>query len=660
VQPHKDFKGCTGQGREVDHIDGDVENNNDDNLRALCAPCHKEVTKQNWLDSRNLHNPRTSPNHPGVLVEMVKEATDEDVDDLPTDNEDEWITSFGPVFEKLDDGSFKQPEKTLGKHVVQWVMKNLRLNGKPLVPTPEQYRLIMWMYAIDSEGRWLYNRTLHIAPKGWGKDPFGAMFCAVELCGPSRFSHWDEKGNPVPMRCEEAWVQIAAVSLSQNENTLKYLKGMFSPEAIERYQIEIQAETIWAFNRRSKIHSIASSSLSLEGNYPSASMQSELQHFFESNGCHKLFKVLKRNLDKVNNSHSYFTTNAYNPNEGSIAQMLHEKWMDQQAGLAKPSKLMVVMKSASRKAPYLTMEQRMKVLNRVYGSSAAYTNLVQLAETFDDNTDDPSEPLRFYYNTIGIESMSWIDIRDFDKCKNRDFPEDGLPLHTKLVLFGDFSFRDDATILVGMVTEGKFAKTLVTFGCWERPKHLRGDAAENWVVPRDEVDATVHEIFKKYKVQGFWCDPSHRMQSEGGGSLWLPLINEWSKKYSRKLSPILWAKGTEHATNWDMTSHANQRVFVEALSGLQQEISDGTIKHDGSTDMRRHMMNARRVKSKRFGESIQKPSPRSKSKIDLAVGAAGCYAMYTKLMTNKKTRTNRMGGYVLPENQKEVTNNVQP
>jgi hypothetical protein len=98
-----------------------------------------------------------------------------------------------------------------------------------------------------------------------------------------------------------------------------------------------------------------------------------------------------------------------------------------------------------------------------------------------------------------------------------------------------------------------------------------------------------------------------------------------------------------------MVSHANQKTFVENLAAFETEITDKTIRHDGSTDLRRHLMNARRFKSKRFGQTIAKESPRSDKKIDLAVTAVIAYSMYNKLMTNRRTKTSKMHGYKVPE-----------
>jgi hypothetical protein len=644
------WEGCLIGANEVDHIDGDIENNDPSNLRALCSECHFKVTMKNRQKARLIKNPRQTPYDYLEVVDGVQKTT-EDIDDIATDNEDEWITSFGPVFEKLEDGKYKQPEKTLGKHVIAWMMKNLKLKGKPFRPTKDQARIIMWMYAIDKNGVWLYDRVLHVAPKGWGKDPFAACLLALELCGGARFSHWDDKGNPVPKRVENAWCQIAAVRLTQNENTMQVLREIFTPEAMVRYQIEIQSWTIYAFNRQSKIEAVSSGSAGMEGNTISFAVLMETHWWTQENRCLALFNVIQRNLRKMSGSHWYSGTNAWNPNMMSVAQRQYDGWIAAQ-DKGKETKLLLVMKSATHKAPRKTMEQRIKVLKKVYGSSSAYTDLEQIASGFDDDGQDESEQIRFYYNTVGIPSEAWINIQLWKACKNPKYDSKvGIPKGSRILLAGDMSKNDDASVLVGIVTEGPLAGTIFTVGVWEKPLHLKGEAADSWQVPREEVDAAVIETFRNYHVEGFWVDPSHKMNTEGGegGSYWMPLLDEWHRRYSRQILPSMWAKGTEHAINWDMTSHSNQRTFVEGLGTFKQMIEDKQIYNDGNTDMIRHIRNAHRYKSLRFGETVAKESPRSKKKIDLLVGACLSFIMYQKLSTHRKTINNQQKGYSVPE-----------
>lgn len=117
------------------------------------------------------------------------------------------------------------PHKTLGWQILRWVANNLLDDeGNPFKPTREQVRFILWWYAVDDTGRFVYRRGVLQRLKGWGKDPLAAVICAVEFVGPCRFSHFALKaipeedidvGDPVAVSHPRAWVQVAAVSKEQ-------------------------------------------------------------------------------------------------------------------------------------------------------------------------------------------------------------------------------------------------------------------------------------------------------------------------------------------------------------------------------------------------------------------------------------------------------------
>lgn len=67
-----------------------------------------------------------------------------------------------------------EPEHTIGHHVIWWVEKNLRQPdgehaGERFKLTPEQRHFILWLYAINSKGRWTYRAAALRRVKGWGK-----------------------------------------------------------------------------------------------------------------------------------------------------------------------------------------------------------------------------------------------------------------------------------------------------------------------------------------------------------------------------------------------------------------------------------------------------------------------------------------------------------
>lgn len=54
------------------------------------------------------------------------------------------------------------------------------------------------------------------------------MLCLVELVGPSRFSHWDEAGEPVGIPQPRAWVQVTAVNQLQTTNTMALIPSLMT------------------------------------------------------------------------------------------------------------------------------------------------------------------------------------------------------------------------------------------------------------------------------------------------------------------------------------------------------------------------------------------------------------------------------------------------
>ncbi|WP_157472648.1 hypothetical protein [Frankia sp. EAN1pec] len=47
--------------------------------------------------------------------------------------------------------------------------------GRPFQFTPGQMRFVLWWYAVDDEGRWLFHHGVRRLAKGSGKSPFAAV-----------------------------------------------------------------------------------------------------------------------------------------------------------------------------------------------------------------------------------------------------------------------------------------------------------------------------------------------------------------------------------------------------------------------------------------------------------------------------------------------------
>lgn len=81
----------------------------------------------------------------------------------------EWdgVSITGP------NGKYRLPEFTLGHQIWAWVRENLLspdsndYDPQPFTPTFEQWRFVLWWYAVDERGRFVYRRGVLQRLKGW-------------------------------------------------------------------------------------------------------------------------------------------------------------------------------------------------------------------------------------------------------------------------------------------------------------------------------------------------------------------------------------------------------------------------------------------------------------------------------------------------------------
>lgn len=124
--------------------------------------------------------------------------------------------------DRLDTLPAGVPDLTLGWEALAWAAKYLRhpdgaREGERWKFTPRQARFILWYYAVDEDGKWLYGHAARRLSKGSGKSPFAAVMAVLELLAPVRFHKFVDgvPGGCVGKRVAIPWVQIAAASADQ-------------------------------------------------------------------------------------------------------------------------------------------------------------------------------------------------------------------------------------------------------------------------------------------------------------------------------------------------------------------------------------------------------------------------------------------------------------
>jgi hypothetical protein len=542
---------------------------------------------------------------------------------------------LGPTWTRGDDGKFILPEHTLGWDVLGWTAQWLQLDSlTPWRYTPEQARFVLWWYAINEEGRFVYRDGIFQRLKGHGKDPLAATLSLVELLGPCRFSHWDDEGNPVVRPHPAPWIQIAAVSQSQTKNTFTLFPQFLTKRAIQHYSVQLGKEIVYSDNGRGRIEAVTSSPRAIEGARPSLVVAGETHHWNSSNEGHEMAGVISRNASKSADgaARTLAITNAYEPSEDSVAQRTREAYEDAEA-IGYAHGILYDSLEAPPEAP-LTPEAIPAVVNAIRGDST-WLDIDRITAEVMDKRNPPSRSRRFWFNQIVASEDAWVDPRMWDLCLAGD---DIPPLAAKdeIALFLDCAKSDDTTALVGARLRDGLVATL---GMWQRPPGKRGDG---WTVPRGAVDHVVSEMFATYKVAAFFADPSHALDDESGERYWDGMIDDWHRRFSRILT--LWAEsGTRgHSILWDMTSPARLGQFTAAAERTAQEIEEQHLSHDGDGRMRIHVRNARRYPN-RYGVSLGKNHRESARKIDLAVAMVGARLARRMVLNTPNTKRIRSG-----------------
>lgn len=543
----------------------------------------------------------------------------------------QWPPSqVGPTWQ-VKDGQWVLPDASLGWDVLGWCGTELQLTfGEPWRFTLEQARFVLWWFAVDENGRWLYRDGVLQRLKGWGKDPLVACLAYNAMLGPCRVAYMDHD-EPVAIDCPTAWVQLPAVSLEQTKNTMRLMPGLITAEAKAFYGVQVGKELVHAMGDERLIQAVTSSPTTLEGARGTDVFPNETQHWRANNDGHDMAAVIDRNSTKSADgaARRLAITNAYEPSEDSVAQHDREAFELAESGGSLTTGILYDSLEAPPEAP-LSAEAAPEVVRSIRGDSI-WLDPERIVASILDTRNPPSRSRRFWYNQITAAEDAWVIPQQFDELAE---PSIVVADGDDLALFFDGSKSDDATALVACrLSDGH----VITKAMWQKPPKGR-DAG--WVVPRAEVDMTVDAVFERCNVVAFFADPSHTRDDETQERYWDGLIDEWHRRYQHRLK--VWAvpgKGG-HSVMWDMTSPARTADFTAAAERCASDIASKQLTHDGDSRLRLHVHNARRYPN-RYGVSLWKGHRESARKIDLAVAMVGA-RMIRRLVLNgpqKKPRT---------------------
>jgi hypothetical protein len=540
----------------------------------------------------------------------------------------------GPTWRRLKRGGWWLPKHSLGWGLLNWLAAYVTQPsgpnaGKPFLPTLEQARFLLWWYAVDETGRFIYRAGILRRLKGWGKDPLVAAMSLAELCGPVVFSHFDKKtGRAVGKPQASAWVQVAAVSQDQTRNTFALFPAMASAKLREEFGLDLNKTIIYS-KAGGMIEGVTSSPLALEGKRPTFVVMNEVQWWIEANDGHAMFNVIEGNVTKSEGGLARYLAicNAHIPGQDSVGERLWDTYQAVQSGQAIDTGILYDALEAPADTPVSEIpnpdedpegyEAGIAALRsglEVARGDAAWLNLDVIVASILDINNPVSESRRKFLNQINAAEDAWMAPHEWDRLQ----AQVELLAKDTITLGFDGSKSGDFTALVACrVSDG----ALFALKVWD-PEKYGGE------VPRDQVDALVDWAFSRFNVVAFRADVKE----------FEAYVDQWSRKYKKRIK-VNATPGNPIA--FDMRGQTKR--FALDCERFLDAAHEGAICHDGDALLRQHILNAHRHPTNFDAISIRKASKDSSRKIDAAVCAVLAVGARQDYLMSKKNRSGRAG-----------------
>jgi hypothetical protein len=483
------------------------------------------------------------------------------------------------------DGEFP----SIGWLVVEWLENTFTvadgpLVGEPLRLTDEQTSLIVRFYQLDSRGRFVFRRASVRRAQGWGKSPLMAGVALAELCGPSEPDGWNAAGEPVGRPPSTPWVQLAACSEDQTDNSYSAAYAMASESDLAGSVLDVGLTRIFLRDQMGRLEPVTASAGTRLGQRVTFAVLDETHLWTPRNGGVKLAATIRRNTSKMD-GRSFESTNAFEPGEDSVAERTYNASQKGAPGLLYDSAEAPEVKDLTdRKAV-------MAALRVAYGESSAWVDLSRIADEIADPGTDPTDSRRFYFSQIVSDATRPVDVLAWEALAA---PTVEVPDGAYIGVGFDGSISEDSTVLYGCTPGGH----IFEIAAWERP----ASAPEDWRVPRVQVHEAVEATFEVYRVGRMLCDPPR----------WWTEIEAWAARYGED---VVVALDTQSA-----------RRFAPACGRFAVSVREGAVSHDGRPGL---TVNLAACARKRVRIADQEDDGRSpfvivkadRRKIDRAVGA---------------------------------------
>lgn len=512
-------------------------------------------------------------------------------------------------------------------------------------------------YAVDGDGRRLYDSAFFSRPKGCDKSGLGARIGLFEAFGPCRFDGWAEggeiytdpwglgfsyeyaQGEPMGRPVTVPYLRIMATEEGQTGNVFDTIHFNLTDEASRLSQIpgvDVGITRIILPDGGEITPSTASSS-SKDGGKETWVCFDET-HLYNTPELRRMYTTVTRNLrkrKKIAETWYMEATTMFAPGQDSIAEKTYEEAEAIREGTKKRGRSRLMYDHRWGECKNLKDENELRAaIVDAYGDAMEWMDLESLVDDFYDTRNDSADGRRYFLNSRTVASDAWLDPDSWALCRSGEQLADG-----DLITLGfDGSVKDDSTALTACrVSDGR----LQLLGCWEKPE---GPEGEDWRVDSEAVDAAVSMAFERFDVCGFYADPPY----------WQDYVDRWTRDFGDQLKVGIAKKPIEWWTNRPTLMELSLNRFYDAvdnkeLSHFEALDNDDSHAHRMGAKLTRHVHNARRKPMGRNHMGIAKEHHKSPKKIDAAMSAVLAYECRADAVaagiTKRKTRSSKLNAF---------------
>lgn len=431
--------------------------------------------------------------------------------------------------------------RSLGGLVVAWI-EHFAVHGpgdvvgSPVELDDELYEVTLDCYALDPDGRRLYDSAFLSRPKGRAKSEWSGFLVLAEALGPVRFAGWArggetfrdrdftyryERGEPMGRRMVSPFIRVLATEELQAGNIYDVVFHNLSQGPLT-LPGDAAGITRIDLPTGGEIRPSTAANASKDGGRETFTAFDEL-HLYTSAELRAMYATVRRNLAKRRAAEpwSLETSTMYVPGSGSVAEESHKLARRIALGEIRRPRFLFDHRQGPDDVDLADEAELRAALAEAYGSFAEVMDLQRLIDEIWDPRNDPADSRRFFLNQATSALDAWVTHYEWHRCAR---PGERVDLSDELVLGFDGSRRrrhavTDATAIVAVrVSDGH----TFPIGVWEEPP---APVPDDWEIPAAEVDARMRETLETFNVVAVFADPTR----------WETYVAGWERDYGTRM-----------------------------------------------------------------------------------------------------------------------------